>query len=276
MKPAPFDYERPASVEAATQMLAQAQNARILAGGQTLGPMLNLRLAQPSLLVDITRIPDLVRVEERAGTVTLGACVTHAAIEDRRIGDFTQGLLPRVARGIAYRAVRNRGTLGGSIAHADPAADWLTCFMALGAAVLIQGEHGVREAAIGDFVRGALACDLRLGELITGIRLPRLSPDARWGYAKICRKEGEFAEAIGVYISDPQRNFERLVAGAAGGPPLILAPPPAASLPEADAGQMTRLLRDAGYVADAYGMQIHAAAMLRAVREAATVAQAAR
>src|SRR5262245_63464540 len=130
MKPVAFDYERPASIPEALQVLAGHAEAKLLAGGQTLGPMLNLRLAQPALLVDITRIPELAAVAEDAEAVTIGATVTHAAIEDGRVPDPTGGFLARVARGIAYRAVRTRGTIGGSLAHADPAADWLSCLAA--------------------------------------------------------------------------------------------------------------------------------------------------
>ena len=125
MKPAAFEYERAYTVDEALVLLSQSTDARLLAGGQTLGPMLNLRLVQPQLLVDITRIKALVRSEINANTVTLGACVSHAAIEDARMSDATHGYLPRVASGIAYRAVRNRGTIGGSLANADPTADSL-------------------------------------------------------------------------------------------------------------------------------------------------------
>ena len=104
MKPAAFSYERPHSVTEAVAILSSAPGAKILAGGQTLGPMLNLRFAQPAALVDITRIPELVRVEEESGALTIGACITHAAIEDSRIPDATNGFLPSVAGGIAYRA----------------------------------------------------------------------------------------------------------------------------------------------------------------------------
>ena len=266
MKPAAFEYERPRTVGDAVALLAQTENAKLLAGGQTLGPMLNLRLTQPDLIIDITRIPELVQVEAGGDAVTLGACITHAAVEDGRLPDFTEGLLPRVARGIAYRAVRNRGTLGGSIAHADPSADWLACFMALGGTVRIAGPGGHRAVTIDAFVRGALDCDLATGEMITGIHLPKLSAKTRCGYAKICRKEGEFADAIGVYVSDPARGWQRLVAGAVGGRPVIM--DGAEIDPRADHETMAALLREAGYAADAYEMQIHAAALLRAVREA--------
>jgi carbon-monoxide dehydrogenase medium subunit len=264
MKPVAFDYECPSSVDAAITLLAQSGNAKLLAGAQTLGPMLNLRLAQPDLVIDVTRIPELTHVETSTDSVTLGACITHAAIEDRRVQDFTRGLLPMVAHGIAYRAVRNRGTLGGSIAHADPSADWLSCFMALDAVVLITGTHGARETRIADFVRGALDCDLAGDELITGFRLPRLSATARCGYAKICRKEGEFADAIGVYVSDAERGIDQLVAGAIGGKPMILD----ATGVTAETGlpAMIERLQQAGYSADDYETQIHAVALLRAVK----------
>ncbi len=160
MKPVAFDYARPASVAEAVRMLAASPDAKVLAGGQTLGPMLNLRLAQPALLVDITRIPELAAVSEDADAVTIGATVTHAAIEDGRVPDPTGGFLAHVARGIAYRAVRTRGTIGGSLAHADPAADWLSCLTALGAQVVIAGAAGTRRVNLAGFVRGAMETEL--------------------------------------------------------------------------------------------------------------------
>ena len=126
MKPAAFDYVRPATLPEALALLAEVAEAKVLAGGQTLGPMLNLRLAQPPLLVDITRIAELAEVAEDGDGLWLGAIITHAAIEDGRVKDPTHGFLGKIAAGIGYRAVRTRGTIGGSLAHADPAADWLT------------------------------------------------------------------------------------------------------------------------------------------------------
>ena len=149
MKPARFDYARPASLGEAVALLGtRGTVVKCLAGGQSLGPMLNLRLVQPDLLVDITRIPELTRVEEDGDGVLLGACTTHAAIEDGRVPDVTGGVLPAVAQGIAYRAVRSRGTIGGSLAHADPAADWITCLTALGAEIVVHGPSGRRELAV--------------------------------------------------------------------------------------------------------------------------------
>jgi carbon-monoxide dehydrogenase medium subunit len=127
MKPAPFEHARPATLADAISALAAAGgSARVLAGGQSLGPMLNLRLAQPRLLVQVRHLPELAGVTADDDAVTIGACVTHAAIADGLVPDIGGNVLARVAGNIAYRAVRNRGTIGGSLCHADPAADWVT------------------------------------------------------------------------------------------------------------------------------------------------------
>jgi carbon-monoxide dehydrogenase medium subunit len=264
MKPAPFDYARPASLSEAIGLLAGTADAKVLAGGQTLGPMLNLRLAQPTLLVDITRIAELAAVHEHPDTITLGATVTHAAIEDGRIADPTRGFLPRVAQGIAYRAVRTRGTIGGSLAHADPAADWLACLTALGADVVAQGQRGERRIPVAQLVRGAMDTDLGHDEVIAGIRIPRFSKEARFGYHKICRKTGEFAEAIGVAVHEPARNLFRLVTSTPGGKPIMLQD---GAFPS-DASELKRRLAAADLSRDAYEMNVHTAALQRAIVEA--------
>ncbi len=222
MKPVDFDYQQADSIDQAVSLLAQSANSLILAGGQTLGPMLNLRLAQPELLVDITRIQELVRVETSVDHITIGACVSHAAVEDGCVPDPGQKFLSRVASGIAYRAVRNRGTLGGSIANADPAADWVACFSALDAEILISGTGGQRRVGIDDFLVGAMETTLVPGELIDGIRVARLGDSARCGYAKISRKPGEFAEAIAAIVHDPNHGRCRVVVGGTDGLPLML------------------------------------------------------
>ena len=149
MKPAPFNYARPSTLAGAIALLKREDLAvKLLAGGQSLGPMLNLRLAQPDLLVDITAVPDLLRVETEDDGLLIGACVTHADIEDGRVPDPTDGALPAVARAIAYRAVRNRGTIGGSLVHADPAADWITALAALGADAVVRGPAGQRRLPV--------------------------------------------------------------------------------------------------------------------------------
>src|SRR5882757_246857 len=139
MKPAPFGYERPRDLPAALAVLGEAEGAaKIIAGGQSLGPMLNLRLVEPDLIVDISGLAELKQAERRGDELVLGACVTHADIEDGRIPDVTRG----VAGNIAYRAVRNRGTVGGSLSHADPAADWVSALSALGATLTLRSREG--------------------------------------------------------------------------------------------------------------------------------------
>jgi CO/xanthine dehydrogenase FAD-binding subunit len=127
MKPAVFDYVRAGSIAEPTRLLAEANDAaRLVAGAQSLGPMLNLRLAQPRILIDITGIRDLTRIEDADDTVVVGACVTTANIQDGRLPGRGLDTLPAFAANIAYRAVRNRGTIGGSLCHADPASDWVS------------------------------------------------------------------------------------------------------------------------------------------------------
>jgi carbon-monoxide dehydrogenase medium subunit len=261
MKPAPFELTQPDSLAEAAAALAQhGGGARLLAGGQSLGPMLNLRLVRPAMLVAIAHLPELGAVAEDADTVTIGAAVTHSAIADGRTPDIG-GILARIAQRIAYRAVRNLGTIGGSLCHADPAADWLCTLTALGASVLTWREVGGRAIPLAQFVTGAFRTALAPGEIVQAMRVPRPSAQARWGYYKACRKPGEFAHAMAAVLDDPARGIRRAVIGAVGGPPVVLdgerATPAAAEDP----------LRAAGLNAIARRMQ--AVALKRALAEAA-------
>jgi len=269
MKPAPFAYTRAATIAQAIDLLAADPDARLLAGGQSLGPMLNLRLARPTRLIDIKRAAGLRMLEADSSRVRFGACWTHAEIEDGTIEDSTNGLLPHVARGIAYRAVRNRGTVGGSLAHADPAADWLTTMAALGATIIVQGPGGARSRPAATFVQGPFATALAQAELIVAIELPRLSQAARWGYHKVCRKTGEFAHAIGVAVLDERTGLARVVCGATGGTPIEL-PRTAACLAEAGATAAAAMAADE--LAALRGTppgQVHAVAVRRALAQLA-------
>ena len=276
VKPPRFEYERPADLAAVIALTRREDIAvKILAGGQSLGPMLNLRLVQPDVLVDITGIPELKRVEENADAIIVGACVTHADIEDGRVPDVTGGALPGVARGIAYRAVRNRGTIGGSLSHADPSADWVSSLAAIGAEVLIRGPAGQRSLAIEDFVTGAFEVALDPGEILEAVRIPRLSRSARWGFYKICRKTGELAQAIAAVLHDPERSVFRAVIGATESRPIVFTDAaslfsgkPRAGLPAAfDAGAAARVLSAAG-MTDPFDNQIHVVALKRAIDRA--------
>lgn len=275
MKPVAFDYTRPRSIDAALDLLASQDNAKILAGGQTLGPMLNLRLVQPAVLIDVTRIPDLVEVRDDGDALSIGACVTHAAIEDARVSDPVNGYLQRVASGIAYRAVRTRGTVGGSLAHADPAADWLSALLAAGAELEIAGSQERRRVALRDFVRGAMETSLGSDQLIVRIVVPKAGTSSRQGYYKICRKTGEFAEAIGAVAFDEGGNdFTMVAAGGSESParfddPAKLFTGGDPADPQGfDMDMAMDTLREAGTGEDEYELRLRAVAMNRAHRDA--------
>jgi aerobic carbon-monoxide dehydrogenase medium subunit len=205
-------------------MIAGADSTtKVIAGGQSLGPMLNLRLIEPDRVIDISAVPELRRIDRADGALVIGACVTHADIEDGRVPDVANGMMARVAAGIAYRAVRNRGTIGGSLAHADPAADWVSALSALGAEVEIASRaRKGRRVALGEFVLGALDVAIAPDELVTAVRVPALPRSARWGYVKHCRKVGEFADAIGAVVIDPERGHGRAVIGAVEAAPIVI------------------------------------------------------
>ncbi len=245
MKPAQFDYRRARSVkEAATLLKEGGGNTRLLAGGQSLGPMLNLRLARPRRLVDIKRAEGLRDLAADDAVFSIGAGFTHAEIEDGAVEDPTGGLLRRIAGGIAYRAIRNRGTLGGSLAHADPAAEWVSAMAALGAVIVAHEAGGQRRRLAADaFLRGAFATSLAEDEVLTAVEVPRFSRQARFGYCKLCRKAGEFAKAIGIAVLDPDRDIARVLAGAVEGAPVLL-PLSAARLRDAGPQAAARAVAD--------------------------------
>jgi carbon-monoxide dehydrogenase medium subunit len=275
MKPVPFDYERPRSIDAATDLLAAQPNAKVMAGAQTLGPMLNLRLVQPDILIDITRIPELVTVADEGDKLAIGACVTHAAIEDGRVEDPANGYLTRVASGIAYRAVRTRGTIGGSLAHADPAADWLSALLALGADIEVASGKDRRRIALKDFVRGAMETDLGPAELLIRVCVPKSDKTARHGYHKICRKTGEFADAIGAVMLDADTGRFRMVAAGGTEQPIIFEDPEQLFKggdpfdPNSfDMDLAMDALHGAGMEPDEYEVRIRAVSLSRALQDA--------
>lgn len=264
MKAARFDYSRPTScIEAASLLRESAGRGKVVSGGQSLGAMMNLRLAQPELLVDVRAIEALYGCTVAADAVILGANTTHAAIEDGRVSDPTGGLIRYVAGGIAYRAVRNRGTLGGSLAHADPAADWVNLMALLEAQYRLEGPDGARTVRAADWMSGAFSTALREDEILTAVRIPALSPTSRWSYYKVNRKAGEFAQAIAALIDDPLRGVRRGLIGATDGIPYVFA---AAQLIDRwDEALALAHLTAAGLTPDTYEYRIHATALRRAV-----------
>ena len=277
MKAAAFAYERPTDLNTALALMANADGTiKIIAGGQSLGPMLNLRLVEPDMIIDISGLSELKRAERDDDELVIGACVTHGDIEDGRIPDVTRGAMQQVASAIAYRAVRNRGTIGGSLSHADPAADWVSSLSGLGARVALRSAAGVRNLAIEKFITGALESALQPGEIVEAVRVPVMAPSARWGYVKACRKIGEFAHAIAAVLIDPERATARVVLGALEAAPIVLSDASALF-----GGRVTgdfkhhfdpraadAVLIKAG-VADAVDRHIHVAVLGRAINEAA-------
>jgi aerobic carbon-monoxide dehydrogenase medium subunit len=223
VKPAAFDYVLSGSVAEALTALSQSDRAKLLAGGQSLGPMLNLRLARPDLIVDVSRVKELQRFEQSSESWLIGAGVTHARIEDARTSWPSGSMMSEVAAGIAYRSIRNRGTVGGSLAHADPAADWPLALAALNAVVQVRNERGTsRTIAVDALMTSAFVTQIGDRELIELIRVPKYSKRMRYGYFKFSRKHGEFPEASAAVIMDEETRTCRLFLGALNDPPMRL------------------------------------------------------
>ena len=224
MKPAPFDYVRPGNLaEASALLLAKDGDAKLVAGGQSLGPMLNLRLVQPGVLIDIAGLPELSEVTEDDAGLRIGACVTAANIEDGRLPLAAAPMLQRIAGGIAYRAVRNRGTIGGSLCHADPAADWVSTLVALSATCEIRDPQGkLRRVSVQKFVTAAFENALGPGEILQAVFIPRMPVGTRFSHHKVSRKFGKFAIASGTVFYNPEQQILKAVIGATHGRPIII------------------------------------------------------
>ncbi len=222
MKPAAFGYERPSSLADALALLATRESLRPLAGGQSLVPMLNLRLSRPASLLDLALLGELEGASTVGSDLRIGALVTHAAIEDGLLPDVASGYLPHVAGGIAYRAIRNAGTVGGSLAHADPAADWPTALLALAGRVVLAGRDARRELTLEDFFVAPFITALDEGELLVEVRVPQRSEGACWVYRKLARKSGEFADSLVAIVLDREARYARAVLGGAAGTPRLL------------------------------------------------------
>jgi carbon-monoxide dehydrogenase medium subunit len=219
MKPAPFAYARPKSWADALKLLGDG--ARPGAGTQSLGPLLNLRLAQPDTIADLRHLPDYAGVALGPGVLRIGAGTTHAAIEDGAVPGRVGAIMAATARRIAYRPVRNRGTIGGSLAHADPAADWVAVLPALGATAIALGPKGERRLSLARFVTGIFETALAPDELLRAVEVPVLPVDARWGHWKFCRKAGEFSKATACVLAQPGQP-PRAVLAALDAPPLVI------------------------------------------------------
>ena len=198
MKPAPFRYHAPKTIEEAVQTLAAVagEDGRVLAGGQSLVPIMAFRLARPTHLVDINGIEALHHLAVEGDKLVIGACVRHAAFHKPVLGGPLGLLLSKVVRHIAHYPIRTRGTFCGSIAHADPASEWCLVAAALGAEMVAKRAGGTRTIAADDFFRGIMTTALEEDELLTEVRLPIPAPDTRCGFYEFNRRAGDFALAM--------------------------------------------------------------------------------
>ena len=194
MKAPAFDYVRATSLPQVFGLLLQhGDAARLLAGGQTLVATLNMRLSEPALLIDINALDALRGITLAAGSLRIGALVTHAEIEASALVARHAPLLAQAAPHIAHRAIRNLGTLGGSLAYADPAAEWPACARALDAVLVLVSAHGERRVQAADFFQGLYTTALRPDELLAACEIPMLAADERQHFDELARRHGDYA-----------------------------------------------------------------------------------
>jgi 2-furoyl-CoA dehydrogenase FAD binding subunit len=231
LKPAAFDYLRAETVEeAASQLRALGNDARVLAGGQSLMAVLNMRLAQPSALIDISRTADLDYVRLDAGTLAVGAAATQASVEWRAQLAQEVPLLAQAFPHISHFQIRNRGTVCGSIAHADPSAELPLVLLALGGDVVLRNASRRRTLAAADFFQGMLITARALDELVVEVRFPLATAGQRFAFAEFAGRHGDFAIVSVAAVAD-SRGLRFAVGGVADRPRLALWP---ANLSSAD------------------------------------------
>ena len=210
MKLPPFDYACPTTLPEAVQLLASNDDAKAIAGGQSLVPMLAFRLSQPTLLVDLRKLADLRGIRISDAGVTLGAMVRWRDIEDDERLETAHPLLKAAISHVAHYQIRNRGTVGGSIAHADPAAEMPGIAMTCDAEIAVVGKSGAHVIQAADFFQGALTTALTTDEIIVEIRLPAWPAGRRWGFQEFARRRGDFAmAAAAVFYDQDERGKAR-------------------------------------------------------------------
>ena len=245
MYPANFEYRKASSIADAVRLLSENPGAKLLAGGHSLIPLMRFRLARPEVLIDIGGVDGLRGVTVSGDTINIGALTTHATIAASADVQRANGLLAEAASGIGDPAVRNRGTIGGNLAHADPASDWATVLTALGATISVQGPSGSRSVAAGDFIEDAFAPALAEDELITTVSVPVLAANQRAEYAKMSHPASFYAVVGGAVVVTMDGDRCTAASVAVGG--LTPRPVKAASVEQALSG--TTLTMDS--IADA-------------------------
>jgi len=193
LKPAPFAYAKARSLDEAIERLGRDGEARILAGGQSLIATLNMRLSRPTLLIDINDVPALDGIVSKNGAIEIGALVRHAQAARSDVIARQAPLIAKAVPHIGHPAIRNRGTIGGSIAFADPAAELPACVLALGGEIVIAGDKGERTVKADDFFKGLFETDLGSGDVLKAVRVPAATAATRVGFAELSRRHGDYA-----------------------------------------------------------------------------------
>ena len=223
MKPAEFAYCAPRTLEEAVSLVGEhGYDAKLLAGGQSLVPLMNLRLARPAVLVDINRLGELAYIETTDDEVLVGALTRHHTVATSPVIGRASPLLGHAAGHIGYRAIRHRGTMGGSLAHADPASELPCVAVTQGAAIHVTGSGGTRIIGADEFFLAQMTTALEPDEIVTLVALPRIRPDEGWGFREFVRKVGDFAVVMAaavVRVADGRVSLARLGLGGVEGKP---------------------------------------------------------
>jgi carbon-monoxide dehydrogenase medium subunit len=215
-----FSFFAPADLSEALGLLAEHEDAKVLAGGMSIVPMINLGLARPSSLVSLNHVPGLDHVEDDGDALRIGALVRHARVKDEPLIRTHLPLLADAAAVIADVPVRNRGTIGGSVAHADPAADYLPVLVVLGASVVLASAAGRRTVPAREFFQAAMTTALEPGEVVVEVLAPKVPDGAGSAYVRLARVEGSFAIVNAAAIVDGERSA-LAVGGAVSAPVLV-------------------------------------------------------
>jgi aerobic carbon-monoxide dehydrogenase medium subunit len=227
MKPPAFEYVAARTIdEAIAQLNKYGEGAKIIAGGQSLTPMLNFRLVHPDVLVDINRIPGLDAITPQNGGFRIGALTRHRAIETSSAIAEKLPVLIAAAGQVGHLAIRNRGTFGGSLAHADPAAEWPVVVLALDGTITTKSAKGGRTIKAKDFFVSYLQSAVEDGEIVTEVTLPGLPPKTGWGFEELCRRPGDFAiaEVCALVTLDGGKVKEARISMGGVGPTALRAP----------------------------------------------------
>ena len=219
MKPAPFRYHRPQSLGEALALLSGHPDAKLIAGGQSLGPMMNMRLVQPAELIDLNAVAGLDKILETQKWVEIGSLSRHQTVANSPLVKKHCPLLAEAAQTIGHYAIRTRGTLGGSLAHADPAAQLPLVAATLGAEIVVNGKRGERRIAAKDFFVSMMTTALEPDEIVVSVRFPKAAPGDRHGYLQFSRRTGDFA--IVAIACTLQNRKLRIGVGGAEDKPLV-------------------------------------------------------